>query len=264
MRWLFILSLTAAGVALGAAGLLFLRGEEPDELLPDLDQAAPSALSIVRSGDSYRITFLSAVDNLGSGPLILEASRPSRATPTMTTRQVVRSSDGSSRRIALGSELRYVKAETHAHWHVLGFERYELRRAEDEGPVGRDVKTGFCLGDRYDANADDRLPNEPPGAVWTEECGRGRPGLLRLTQGISPGYGDDYVPKLEGQYVDVTGLPAGRYLLVHRVNADRALRESDYGNNAASVLLALRRPTGDIPTITVLARCPESESCPAR
>ena len=82
-----------------------------------------------------------------------------------------------------------------------------------------------------------------------------------MSEGISPGYGDDYVPRLEGQWVDITSLRPDRYVLVHRVNPERELRESDYGNNAASVLVELRRPAGEIPTIAVLARCPGSERC---
>jgi Lysyl oxidase len=154
-----------------------------------------------------------------------------------------------------------VRSETHAHWHLLDFERYELGRASDGGAVQPDEKTGFCLGDRYETDRRTRLENEPAGPVWTEECGREQPGLLSVLEGISPGYGDDYVPALEGQYVDVTQVPAGRYVLVHRANPERVLEESDYANNAASVLLQLRRTTGEIPTVRVLARCPASESC---
>jgi hypothetical protein len=157
--------------------------------------------------------------------------------------------------------MRYVEAETHTHWHILGFERYELRSADGAQLVGPDEKTGFCLGDRYDASMKRRVENEPDRAFWTEECGRGKPDLLYVAEGISPGYGDDYVPKLEGQYVDVTDVSPGRYLLVHRVNPNRTLRESEYRNNAASVLLRLRRPKGRVPTVAVLQRCPDSDRC---
>ena len=60
-----------------------------------------------------------------------------------------------------------------------------------------------------------------------------------VREGISPGFGDDYVPIREGQSIDVTGVPPGRYVLVHRVNPDRALRESSYANDAASVAIEL-------------------------
>ena len=60
--------------------------------------------------------------------------------------------------------------------------------------------------------------------------------------------------------MDVTNVPAGRYLLVHRANPQRAIEESDYENNAASVLIQLSR-AGAIPSVRVLARCPDAETC---
>jgi hypothetical protein len=261
MRLLLLFVAFAAGLGLAAAGLALLRDDPPEELLPDLDQAVPSALSVVRAGRAYRLTFLSAVENDGPGPLVVEGDRPGTASPTLTVHQLIRRTDGSSREIAVRATMRYVVAETHAHWHILGFERYELRSPDGAKLVAPDQKTGFCLGDRYDASAEERVDNEPDRAFWTEECGRGAPDLLRVAEGISPGYGDDYVPRLEGQYVDVSTVPAGRYLLVHRVNADRALRESEYRNNAASVLLRLRRPKGRAPTVAVVGRCPDSDRC---
>ena len=262
MRWIVALVVTAAGVALGFAGLVLLRDEGPEALLPDLDQALPTELAIVQEGDTYRLAFASAVDNVGRGPLLVVGERPDGSVRVMEVRQAVRSSDGSTRERSVDGEIRYVRSETHAHWHLLDFERYELRNAEDGELVGPDAKTGFCLGDRYETSGSE-LENEPAEAVWTEECGRRRPGLLRVSEGISPGYGDDYEPALEGQYLDVTSVPPGRYLLVHRANPDMTLEESDYGNNAASVLIQLRRTTGVIPAVRVLARCPDSDTCSA-
>ena len=97
-------------------------------------------------------------------------------------------------------------------------------------------------------------------ARYTERCGLGQPARLWVTQGISVGFGDAYAANLEGQYLRLNGLPAGRYVLVHRVNADGRLREERRDNNAASVLLALRWRSGR-PHVTVLARCPHSASC---
>ena len=53
MRWIVALVVTAAGVALGFAGLVLLRDEGPEALLPDLDQALPTELAIVQEGDTY-------------------------------------------------------------------------------------------------------------------------------------------------------------------------------------------------------------------
>jgi hypothetical protein len=230
------------------------------ELLPDLDQAPPAAISIVVREGRERLVFLSAVENVGAGPLLVAGRRPSASEPEMTARQVVRKADRTATTHVLKARLRFVVSETHRHWHLLGFERYELR-TPDEKTVGRDRKTGFCLGDRYDADSGSRIAGEPPRAVWTQECGRGQSERLRLLEGLSPGFGDDYVPLLEGQFIDVTGLPPGRYILTHRVNSTRDLGESSYANNAASALLELGRDAQGRATVAVLATCPDTASC---
>jgi lysyl oxidase len=230
------------------------------ELLPDLDQAPPAAISVVVRQGRERLVFLSAVENVGAGPLLVAGRRPSAVEPEMTARQVVRKVGRTATAHALKARLHFVVSETHRHWHLLGFERYELRTLDGK-TVGRDRKTGFCLGDRYDADSHSRIPGEPPRAVWTQECGRGQGGRLRLLEGLSPGFGDDYVPLLEGQFIDVTGLSPGPYVLVHRVNSTRDLRESSYANNAASALLELGRVGEGRATVTVLATCPDTASC---
>ena len=208
--------------------------------LPDLDQAAPLGVSVVERHGRLLLVFASAVDNVGPGPLVVEGRR---VAGVMRAWQVI-----GSRRYALTTALHYVRSQTHQHWHLVAFERYELRRAG--ALVGRDRKTGFCLNDAYETRALNRLPR------WTGECGRRRPEARTVREGISPGFGDDYVPEKEGQSIDVTGLPPGRYVLVHRANPGRTLRERSYANNAASVSIELRGRQ-----VRVLARCPNSASC---
>jgi Lysyl oxidase len=258
----------AVAVAAGAVGVLALQAtgsgtSEVRELLPDLDQAVPGTVSI-RSGlasgrTRYFLGFDSAAGNIGDGVLLVVGSR-SRQEPEMRLVQQIESTDGTSRTRRVPRTLRYVETEGHAHWHMLDFMRYELR--DDRGRLVRpDRKTGFCLGDRYRL----ALPLERarPRPTYTGECGKGRPGLLQLREGISPGYGDDYPAHLEGQEFDVTSLPSGRYVLVHRVNRHRSLAESSYANNAASVVLILSRPRGRDapPLVDVVARCPETATC---
>jgi hypothetical protein len=259
MRWLAVLVVSLAGVALAVAGLLLLRGDDPEELLPDLDQAAPARLEIVEEGDSYRLVFASAVENVGRGPLLIEGERPGLETPSMTVRQLVRRTDGSARARSVPGEIRYTEAETRARWLVLGLQDYELRRAADGKLVEASEETGSCPSDRHQVaeGAPDGKPEQP---VWVGDCGQGEPGLLALRAGISPGYGNRVGRGVDNRFVDVTNVPAGRYVLVHRANPERAIAESDYGNNAASVLVQLRR-SGVIPTVRVLARCPDSETC---
>ena len=264
-RWTGVV-LAAALAAPGCGG----GGSEaapPVERLPDLLQKAPYGLSgetvRVAGRPRFRLGFASAVDNVGPGPLLIVGHRGRRGEGVMEATQVVRRSDGSSRRYPGVGVLRYTIATTHQHWHLLRFDRYELRSIARGKPVRPDRKTGFCLGDRYQTDPATALPGEPPAAIWTDECGKSQPLLRLVREGISPGYGDDYDPLVEGQYVDITGLPAGRYELVHRVNADRRLRESDYRNNAASIILDLSWPRGPAhePAIDVVARCGDGRRC---
>ena len=242
--------LKAALVVLLVAGCGGSAGAAP-ELLPDLVQSPPRALEVYPAGDTWRLAFLSAVENDGRGPMLLVGSRPDQSDPAMSVEQLVRRSDGTTSTYPVDGEIRFVQSETHRHWHFLDFERYEILTADGD-TVGRDEKTGFCLGDRYNASRSVRLPGEPEQPVWTQECGRGQPERLVVREGISPGYGDDYVPRLEGQSIEITGLPAGRYLLRHRVNVDRALRESDYGDNSAEVPFELTWSESGTPTVVAV------------
>ncbi len=234
------------------------------ERLPDLEQEVPRDLGVraVRgdAGVIYLLGFRSAVRNVGDGPLIVRGARRGRAVPVMAARQVVRLTGGGSVELPGAGRLRYVTSPDHAHWHLSPFQRYRLVREGDGVEVARDRKSGFCLGDRYVGDAS--LPAAPSREVFRSRCGLGAPRLLGLTQGISVGYGDDYAAYLEGQSLRLTGLPAGRYSLVHRVNEDGLLRESRVSNNAASVLVALSWRAGR-PSVAVLRRCPGAETCEA-
>jgi len=257
-----VVVLVAAGSAL-AWGVTANRGG-PDDLLPNLVQAVPDELSGRTGGTSvaprFFLGFASAAANLGDGPLIVLGRRGDLDEPEMTLRQQIRRSDGSERTVPLRAKLTYVRSTDHAHWHVRGFMRYELR-TPDGVRVGRDRKTGFCLGDRY--RVDLALPGRSQTARYSERCGKGAPQLKRIREGISIGWGDDYAAHLEGQELELTSRAPGRYILVHRVNASRDLRETDYGDNAASMAIELSWPRGrsQPPRIDVLARCPGRATC---
>jgi hypothetical protein len=245
----------ALAAPLLAAGALVLT-PSPDAgapLLPDLDQEAPTRLIVTRAGGEYRLGFRSAVRNVGAGPLTITGHRPDRSLDTMVADQTLEQAEGPSSVVRAVGRLRYVVSPDHRHWHLLGFERYALARPGG-AVVVRDRKTGFCLGDRYQAAAG------AGAARYTSRCGLGQPARLGIDEGISVGHGDAYAANLEGQYLPLNGLASGRYVLVHRVNADGRLREQRGDNNAASTLLSLRWRRG-VPRLRVLASCPDSASC---
>lgn len=263
------IAVAVAGIALAAAAAFAVAadgGGEPTERLPDLVQRAPYQLvgqtaRGQRGARRFRIGFASAVDNLGDGPLRVSSRRTGRE--RMVADQLIERSDGSTVRVPRVGTLRYTRSVSHQHWHYLRFDRYSLVELDGTRTIRRDRKTGFCLGDRYDSRPAERLPGDPGRPVRTGECGRNRPALRALNQGISVGYGDDYDPILEGQYLDVTGLPAGRYELVHWANSDRRLREASYDNNAASIVVEIAWPRGlaQPPSVDVIDRCGDGRRC---
>lgn len=157
---------------------------------------------------------------------------------------------GTTRSRPLALTIRYLQAPGHNHFHVARFERYELRDAGGTLLV-RDTKVGYCLGDRAPLGT-------PAGkARYTAPCGRGKPGLLRLVQGISVGCADPYSQGLRGQSFPLAGLPAGEYTLVNRVNDQNLYLKSSLRDNVAAAKLRLEWPEGAAgrPIVTVLDTC---------
>ena len=223
------------------------------ELLPDLDQRAPKHVAVARIGGRYKLGFASAVDNVGRGPVWIRGTRSGR---TMTARQLVRVAAGGLESHVDAGVLRYTWSPSHTHWHLVRFERYELRRASDFALVGRDRKSGFCLADHYGSSGRVR----PVSPFFLGNCAQGAPGARTVEQGSSVGYSDRYPAHFHGQNVDLTGIPAGVYVLVHHANSDRWLRERSYDNNTASVRLRLTRADG-VPSVRVLRSCESSVRC---
>jgi hypothetical protein len=239
------------------------------QLLPDLDQAVPRNIIITddKSGavPRYDLGFTSSFDNVGAGPLIIDAHRESASDP-MVADQTIDQDDGTTTTVPHVGELQYVYSSDHQHWHYLGFDHYQLRRATDNKFVAPDRKTGFCVGDRYATHPGKSEPGKPPEPALGGDCGSGDTTILSLREGISVGYGDIYYATIEGQFVDITGVKAGRYYLVHHVNANQKLRESDYSNNYSSALLDISWPYTHKyePRIKILRRCPDTATCPLR
>jgi hypothetical protein len=245
----------ALGVPTGTAG------PTGGEQLPDLNPAAPNQLLLQtvagRKRPAYRLGFQSATGNVGDGPLIIDGHRPDTAAPAMVADQLVQRSALPPQVVPGVGALRYVQSPDHVHWHLIGFMRYELRRAGSDHVLVRDRKSGFCLGDRYRVTSPD-VPAGPK--VYTSRCGLHQPDLLTVGEGISVGYGDNYMAFLEGQSLPLDRLRKGRYVLVHRVNVTRSLHELSYDNNASSALLDLRW-RHRVPALRVLAYCGDTDRC---
>ena len=224
----------------------------PRELLPDFDQRAPFRLTIAGT----KLGFSSATDNVGEGAIWIRGFRAGAGLP-MRVQQLVRLSDDTVRVYEGAGRLRYTPSPSHTHWHVLDFQRYELRRA-DGSLVVRDRKSGFCLADHYGLAA--RRVAAFRGPRFLGNCAAFQPGALTVEQGSSPGYTDLYPAHFHGQNLELRGVPAGDYVLVHRANATGLLEELDHSNNEASLRIRLSW-SGGVPRVRTLRVCQAGARC---
>jgi hypothetical protein len=249
------------GCALVAA-LSLASAASAADVLPDLDPAAPTRPSVTQAADgsgAIYLTFNAAFANVGKGPLVLRGHRATTEEPTMVVDQVVATDDGTeTTRPGVGS---FAYDTERRRWGFAPFIANELR------PVGGQIAgtgpdLGFCVVDTREADRRKTYPGQPPEKIY-RDCGKGRPGmsLLELEMGISVGWMNWHKAGREGQLIDITTLPAGQYVLASRVNSSGSLAEASTRNNAASVLLSIKRPSNGLPTVEVLRECPNSGKC---
>ena len=220
-------SLTIAQEALDPDGRL-----RPGDLAPDLRARVPSDLYVVddrEEGGSLRLKFTTVIWNAGEGPMeIRGSSDPDDG--EVRVRQIVHRSAGGTREAGAVGTFDY--DHRHGHIHLSSFARYELWTLDGDVPVtlvAVNPKVGFCLMDNLRVDAA-RAAEDP---VYDQGCEATR-------QGISPGWGDQYVAHLYEQDLVIDGLPDGRYRLVNVANPDGVLAEADRSNNAAHLDLELR------------------------
>jgi hypothetical protein len=188
--------------------LTYTRPQPPD-LLPDLGMAPLQDIYIQTLADGRRLLrFSSIIVNVGAGPFEVRGQRPNSGAALMSTTQRIYNNAGGYRDVP-ASAVMYYSGDGHDHWHVQDLQRFELERLDNGAKVGSGAKRGFCFWDNYRYGS-----SRPPVYTSTTNppaCGRW--GDLRVTMGLAVGWGDIYHHNLPGQYIDVTGLAAGRYRL---------------------------------------------------
>lgn len=116
-------------------------------------------------------------------------------------------------------------ARCHGHYHISDFSVYELRRPDDGSVVVAANKLGFCFRDnlRY--------------------AGGASSGYVCSNQGITSGWADVYGKELDGQWIDITGVPEGDYIVRVTINAAGSFDEGeDRHPNVAEVPIHLPPP----------------------
>ncbi|XP_068599378.1 lysyl oxidase-like 5a [Brachionichthys hirsutus] len=103
----------------------------------------------------------------------------------------------------------------HQHYHSMeAFSNYDLLDASTGQKVAEGHKASFCL---EDTSCD-------PGTRRRFAC-------TVHTQGLSPGCYDTYHANIDCQWIDITDVPPGNYILKVTVNPSQLVQESDFSNN---------------------------------
>jgi len=122
-------------------------------------------------------------------------------------------------------------ASCHNHYHFQGFATYRL--VNSAGTVlAAGNKVGFCLEDI-----------EP----WSSSA-NSNPLYTCANQGIQAGWADIYNSTLPCQWIDVTGLPAGVYILEMVIDPNNRLAESNDSNNVVRVSVVMDGPCASAPS----------------
>lgn len=223
----------------GLSGKRATEGANGGRLLPNLEIFAPTNLHVVgsRAEGNLRLKFGTTIWNAGDGPLETRGAT-NAATGKLEVYQFFHTAGG---RVTRGPRIgTFDYNHRHGHLHLEAFARYELWSLDEAGrPLERvalNSKVGFCL---MDINPVDlNLRNAARAPVYS--------GCRADVQGISVGYGDEYVAQLFEQDLDISGLPDGTYTLVTTTNPGTTLIETDYTDNVASIQVRLRGGAVDI------------------
>lgn len=167
----------------------------------------------------------------------------------------------------IGSLFRFSECHQHLHfqeyadyrlWTIAGYQKWvagrdltkpsnsgknakllEDAKANGELIVGR--KQGFCIIDVQPF----QFGNVEPGPPRYQSCGG--------NQGLKVGWADQYHPLLGCQFIQMTGVAEGDYVLEDHVNPEQLFPESSYTNNASAVKFHFKPKQGRSgPTIEVL------------
>jgi hypothetical protein len=198
------------------------------------------------TGAQVCMRFQQSFANVGEGPAELRFFVPKD--PADTSHDVFARtyfSDGTSALTPAGT---WEFHEAHQHFHYDNFVQSNLWTADSHGhrtgtaPIRAGRKVSFCLEDESIDNSKWGKPGVGPRVYIAPDClvFASEDDIYNyLVQGLTPGWVDTYQWYLPGQYIEVSGVPNGDYVLETTADPDNKLVESDETNNCGTVLVRL-------------------------
>jgi len=197
----------------------------PAQLLPDLFPLGSGHLTnwtVSTTAGISTLKYETAMANWGQGPFEMRASGQFRTNVNGTISQLINqriyNSDSTTTDVFAGW-FDYNPSDGYIHFNDMAHANIRIRTAGDGvgDIVATGVKTSYCLIDIQHSNPG--LPGSPASSHYNT-CGS-------VMQGISVGWNDVYGSGLNGQSVNVTGLPNGNYWLEDEADPLHAVQESN-------------------------------------
>jgi hypothetical protein len=217
-------------------------------------------LSTTSQAGRVLVRFGTRVNNQGLAPATMQGGAVN-SDGTQTVHQLMygyTAATNSLRQIGSREAGRFIYHAAHSHLHFEGYAFYSLHHRNSDGSVGGIVKradgsdavgekVGYCLINiessftMQNGQNSRTLPSYNASGQPSTSCGQ--------LQGVSVGRADVYSDSLEGQWLDVTGIPNGKDYIGMTLDADNAIVESNENNNAIFQLFTLNAnpPANQIP-----------------
>lgn len=214
------------------------------EVMPTLGVDAPLIVDgcftdeRVRKGAARCLRYDGKVANVGYGPFELLYVADAHAGLASATQRIYRKDGSYKDRFATQSEFH----PTHAHFHVRDFYTARLWKATTRGkklgkkPVAMGDKNGFCPEDSTYVGPAPSSPDRY--SCLTDEESSASPASLQVV-GISAGWMDVYTASLPDQFVEISGVADGSYVLEIELDPNNVFKESVETDNKACTLLQL-------------------------
>jgi hypothetical protein len=215
-------------------------------LLPNLQTQVPHHLQIVNKQQKELLRLSNGIANTGDGIWQMVPVVPAdKNSPQKANQQFLDSNGNIVATCPTGSKSEYHPA--HKHFHISDVASFAVAVDPDiikNPPLRGSLKVTSCLIDWIRLEG-----NSPDNEREFSSCDSG-------VQGISPGWVDQYHMALEGQSIDITGIPAGTYYLVSIANPSGLFYEEDKSDNEAWVKFKLLRDSTGNPKIELINHSP--------
>jgi hypothetical protein len=237
---LMALALTAGSLPAPSAAIAL----DDSAVLPDLGMLPPRDFSIQSRPRGVRwLRFDTIVVNVGPGLFDVYGHGPAASDGTLSVVQRVQDDAGGWTEVGTPARMFYA-GDGHNHWHVRDLQDWTIARVNDPANVlKRGAKTGFCFWDNYDYTATGPIVYHPS---TTSACMQRTDGTVPM--GLSVGWGDQYPSTIAFQYIDITGLPNGEYVVTLEADLGQEFLEADELNNTSWAQIRITRKS-----VTVLA-----------